>query len=256
MTLAPHMMRAMLLFASVACPLAAQSPIASPDDKLYAVAQAGQKVGKGEEIGRFAIFRSAGDQPASILHIWLTEPDGTARVGIRGCESFGWIDNTRFYCQGSINPSTGVYLWFDATTGKELGEALGDDFVWSPDHRALANLGNVPHFSPADSKSDSLEVAGHVWPPAGSSDGEQHWFRSDLSWSPDGKYVAVVDHQRRKSKAFYLEIIECATGKAIEHKLHWADEADEWPPDHDFAIHWSAAEVTVDHGSHFESFRR
>ncbi len=44
----------------------------------------------------------------------------------------------------------GVYLWFDARTGAELGEAIGGPFVWSPDGTELALFGNVPQFSNVD----------------------------------------------------------------------------------------------------------
>jgi hypothetical protein len=130
--------RTLVLIAFSAALLLAQAGIPSPDKQLYAVEQAGQRVGQGEERERVSVFTSAG-KLVSVLHIWLTEPDGTLRVGIRGCESSGWIDSTRFFCEGTINPSTGVYLWFDAKTGKELGEAPGRRvyMVAGPDHTGI-----------------------------------------------------------------------------------------------------------------------
>lgn len=242
-----------LLIAVSAASRAAPDKIPSPDNRLYAVSEKGQKIGEGEEIERFSIF-TAGDKPVSVLHIWSTEPNGTARIGMRGCESSGWIDAARFFCEGSGNPSLGVYRWFDARSGKELGEAIGTGFAWSPDRRLLANFGNVAHFTPDDSKSDSIEAAGHAWPPA--ADREQHWFRSELSWSPESGFVAVVDHQRRIRKAFYLEMLDCRTGKVIEHKLRWPDELDEWVPDRDFEVRWTADQVSVRRGKDVQSFPR
>jgi hypothetical protein len=244
--------RTAILIAVVAGALAGQT---SPDGKLYAVAEDGQKVGKGEEFARFFIF-SADDKRLSVIHIWLTEPDGSPRVRIRGCESFGWIDSKKFYCQGTINPSTEVYRWFDAETGKELGEDIGSEFTWSPDFTTLAHFGNVPHFTPEEYKSDSIEVGGHAWPAEGVPDGEQHWFRSSLSWSPDSKFVAVVDHQRRLKKAFFLEIVEAKSGKRAEHKLELRDDDDEWPPDHRFQVLWSSDAVTVFLAQKSQSFPR
>src|SRR5712692_195131 len=118
----------------------------SPDRTLYVVAEPGQRVGKGEERERLVIHTAGGAQVA-IAHVWLVEPDGTGRVGIRGCEDWGWVDNSRLFCRGTINPSTEIYLVFDAKTGNELQELGGTNFVWSPDHGHLASFGNVPHFT-------------------------------------------------------------------------------------------------------------
>jgi hypothetical protein len=245
--------RTAILIGLAAGVMAAQTRIPSPDGKLYAVSEDGPKEGKGEEIGRYGIFTADGKR-VSVIHIWLTEPDGTGRVGLRGCESSGWIDAARFYCEGSINPSTGIYRWFDATTGRELGERGGSEFTWSPDRKTLANFGNVPHFMDLEFKCDSLEFGEKTWAPEGEK--EQHWFRSHLSWSPDSKFVAVVDHQRRVRKAFYLEILDAKTGAHTEQKLSWPDEADEWFPDHDFDIEWAAAQVTVRRAGKTQSFPR
>ncbi len=250
-----YAVRTFVLITLFAAFLPAQARIPSPDGKLYAVEGRGRKVGKGEERQRFSIF-TLGGRLVSVLHIWLTEPDGSRRLGIRGCESSEWIDSNRFFCEGSINPSTGVHRWFDARSGKELGEGIGSNFAWSPDGRTLANFGNVPHFSNADHKSDSLEVGTHLWPNQSSSDSEQHWFRSAPSWSPDSKYIAVVDHQRRIRKAFFLEIVDAKTGERTEHKLRWADEADEWNPPLDFVIRWDAGKVTVRRADMEQTFVR
>jgi hypothetical protein len=233
--------------------LSAQVRIQSPDNKLYAIEERGRKIGKGEERERFLVFAPGGRQ-VSVLHIWLTEPDGTGRTEIRGCESFGWIDSNRFFCEGNINPSNGIYRWFNARSGRELGEADGTQFKWSPDRAVFAHFGNVPHFSDVADKTDSLDVGAHTWPVGPEAGSEQHWFRSDLSWSPDSKCVAVVDHQRRVRKAFFLEVVDAKSSKRTEYKLKWPDEADEWYPNHDFGIQWSTGIVTVRRGSTQQSF--
>ena len=234
----------MLGAALLSAQTAEERPVWSPDRKLYAVELPGQKVGKGEERERFAIYDSEG-KPVSVIHIWEIEPDGTYRVGIRGCEDQGWIDPGRFFCSGSINPSTGVYLFYDATTGKELGERLGTEFTWSPDGSQVANFGSVPHFLDAESKSDSLEVGKFVYP--GGPDGERHRFRSEILWSPDSRYAAVIDHRCRKQNAFYVIVMEATTGKWSEYKLHWSGEPEEWPPELDFAFRWNGNRIVVDY---------
>ena len=114
----------------------------SPDHKLYAVDSPGQQVGKGQERERLEIFTGQG-KPVAVAHVWLVEPDGTGRVGIRGCESWGWVDSMRLFCQGTAGPDSGVYLLFDASSGRELQELIGRGFVWSPDRARIANVGDA-----------------------------------------------------------------------------------------------------------------
>jgi len=98
----------------------------SPDHKLFAVELPGQQIGKGIERERLVIYSITGDRVA-IAHVWDVEPDGTMRAGIRGCEIWGWIDAQKLFCEGSVNPHVGVYLTFDANTGRELGENITTD---------------------------------------------------------------------------------------------------------------------------------
>src|SRR5271169_5363662 len=100
----------------------------SPDHKLYAVDSPGQQVGKGQERERLEIFTEQGKQIA-VAHVWLVEPDGTNRAGIRGCESWGWVDSARVFCEGIADPDNGIYLVFDARSGRELQELIGTGFV-------------------------------------------------------------------------------------------------------------------------------
>ena len=213
----------------------------SPDHKLYAVSLPGKRIEKGEERERFVIYTERGEEIA-VAHIWNIEPDGTWRVGIRGCERWGWIESARLFCEGSINPSTGVYLEFDAKSGRELRELIGNNFVWSPDRSLIANFGNVPHFSWVEQKSDSVEIQGkRLYPDE--KDTEQHWFRSELVWSPDNRSLAVVDH-RRKQGSLYLVIVG-VTGRISEYKLHWQIPLEEWVPKLDFSVRWSGHIATV-----------
>src|ERR1019366_7468205 len=222
----------------------------SPDHKLYAVSLPGKRIEKGEERERFVIYTERGEEIA-VAHIWEIEPDGTMRVGIRGCERWGWIESTRLFCEGSINPSTGVYLVFDAKSGRELRELFGNNFVWSPDHSLIANFGNVPHFSSVEQKSDSVEIQGkRLYPDE--KDTEQHWFRSELVWSPDNRSVAVVDH-RRKQGALYLVIVG-VNGRNSEYKLRWQIPLEEWFPNLDFSVRWGGHHATVQYSGAEQTF--
>ncbi len=213
----------------------------SPNRRLYAVRERGQQVADGNERERILVYTSAGKQMA-IAHVWLVEPGGVGRVGIRGCEEFGWINNSRIFCEGTINPSTGVYLVFDARSGRELHELLGGPFTPSRDASHIASFGNVPHFSTEEEKSDSIEIdGGHVYPP--DTDRERHWFRSGLAWSPDGRQVAVADH-RQTDKSLWL-VVASVMGGVSEYRVPWSIPAEEWPPTRDISIRWNGTRVGV-----------
>jgi len=215
----------------------------SPDHKLYVVDAPGVEVGKGQERERLIIFNEQGKQVA-VAHVWLVEPDGTNRAGIRGCESWGWVDSTRVFCQGTIDPGDGVYLLFDARSGSELRELIGRGFVWSPDRSRIANVGDARDLGTVSDNSDSVEIQGKlVFPSA--KDTHLHWFRSALVWSPDSRYIAVVDlHQ--KQELLYLVVIEVG-GNTIEHKLDWQDNSEDWPPELDFSLRWEGQQTVVEH---------
>jgi len=144
--------------------------------------------------------------------------------------------------RGSINPSTGVYLVFDARSGRELHEFIGDHFVWSPDASRVASLGNVPHFSALEAKADSLEIDGtRVYPLL--NDRERHWFRSEPTWSANSRSVAIVDH-RQTDGSLWL-IVASADGHYSDYKLPWQIPLGEWPPERDVSIRWDRPRIVV-----------
>jgi hypothetical protein len=73
------------------------------------------------------IIYSAEGKEIAVAHVWLAEPDGTIRGGIRGCESAGWLNSALIFCKGTFNPYQSVELVFDAMTGQELQEILDPD---------------------------------------------------------------------------------------------------------------------------------
>lgn len=221
----------------------------SPDHKLYAIDAPGQQVGKGLERERLEVFNEQGQETA-VAHVWLVEPDGANRAGIRGCESWGWVDSARLFCEGTINPDNGVYLVFDARSGRELRELIGTEFVWSPDRTEIADVGDARDMGAVSEKSDSIEVQGKaVFPSA--QDTEAHWFRSALVWSPDSRSLAIAD-ERHAQGSLYLEVIGLS-GSRFEHKLPWQEKSEDWPADHDFSLRWDADHLIVEHGGRTET---
>jgi len=222
----------------------AEKVVWSPDHKLYAVDAPGQQVGNGQERERLVIFTEQGKEIA-VAHVWLVEPDGTYRAGIRGCESWGWVDATRLFCEGTINPQYGVYLVFDARSGRELRELIGTGFVWSPDRSRVADVGDARDLGAVSDNSNSIEVEGKPAFPS-EKDTDLHWFRSGLVWSPDSHYIAVVD-LRQKQGALYLVVVGL-TGSTFERKLDWQEKGGDWPPDLDFSVRWAGNQIVVAHG--------
>lgn len=221
----------------------AEKVVWSPDHALYAVDSPGKQVGKGQERERLEIFTEQGER-LSVAHVWLIEPNGTNRANIRGCEGWGWVDATRLFCEGTINPDHGDYLVFDARTGRELLELIGTGFVWSPDGSRIANVGDARDLGTVSENSNSIEVQGEpVFPSP--KDTDLHWFRSALVWSADSRHLAVVDH-RQKQGSFYL-IVVGVSGRRFEHKLGWQENKGDWPPELDFSVRWVGAEIIVTH---------
>ena len=216
----------------------------SPNGKRYAVSEAGQETGNGQERQRLVIYTDAGVL-TTVAHVWLVEPDGARRAGIRGCEAWGWVDESRIFCEGSINPSTGVYLVFDAETGAELHELFGGHFVWSPDRSHLASLGNVPHFSAVEEKTDSLEIEGKRVYPA-ENDRRHHWFRSDLVWSANSRRVAVVDY-RTEDRTLWL-VVASAGRVILLRKLPWMLPRGDRPPERTVVLRWEGQRVIIGYG--------
>jgi hypothetical protein len=215
----------------------------SPDHKLYAVDSPGRQVDKGQERERLVIFTEQGKKIA-VAHVWLVEPDGTYRAGIRGCETWGWVDSTRLFCEGTINPNDGVYLVFDALSGRELRELIGTGFVWSPDRSRIADVGDARELGAVSDNSNSIEIEGKPLFPS-EKDIDLHWFRSELVWSPNSRYIAVVD-LRQKQGSLYLVVVG-VTGSTFERKLDWQENGGGWPPELDFSVRWVGNEIIVAH---------
>jgi len=225
---------------------AQSEPKFSPENSRYASLERGRKVGKGEERSRIVVFAKSGQQLA-IAHIWNVTPDGVQMGDTpRGCEDWGWIDKDRLFCQGSINPWTEAYLVFDASSGRELGVGLGTSFTWSPDGRRLANFG-------VGRETDSFDISGKTaWPPAGSK--EHRWFRSELTWSPDSKRVAVIEQRRLAAGLFLIVVDGVGPPRAfpIQGVASWDED------DHgrrDLRIEWSDPEILVFSGGEAQVVR-
>jgi len=117
------------------------------------------------------------------------------------------------YCHG--NPSMGNYFEVDIATGKVLRSYIGFGFVRSPDYAKVAHVGWIIHFAPPWVQSQylmagdtilyplppgmkpvvqkPLEMAPEVVKQQGLVYAGVHTFPVRFVWSPDSRYVGLLD---------------------------------------------------------------
>jgi len=126
-----------------------------------------------------------------------------------------WTAEDRLAAVCHINPSLNAYIETDIRTGKTIRDLLGYGFTPSPDGSLVAYVGWIPHFAPPYAQSNYLQVERRtVYPlPPGVSPIEReglvepppvvrvdgptyrgiHQFLPGLSWSPDSRWIALID---------------------------------------------------------------
>jgi len=110
---------------------------------------------------------------------------------VNAVQQLNWRDENHVFIEGHVNPSTTVYLEWDATTGQLVAEKAGSWFAVSPDGRFVAQQAHVPHGAPPPYDSAVLLVNDQrVYPVAG--DESYHRFTGGLVWSPSGQ-LATID---------------------------------------------------------------
>jgi hypothetical protein len=171
------------------------------------------------------------------------------------CESpsLSWLDPRILLIMCHVNPSTDVYQEVDISTGKTLLSGLGFGFERSPDGRRLAFAGWVPHFSPPYQTSNYLQIDGTAVYPKPASKNEElnlarrvgdryvgiHDFQQPWVWSPDSRFVALVDREfdwqldtsdqggKEVNEHFYLVVAGRQAPLRVEipasDTLHWRD---------------------------------
>jgi hypothetical protein len=110
----------------------------------------------------------------------------------------------------------GEYIEIEIATGKTTRDLFGYDFTPSPDGKAIAHVGGVPHFGPAQAHSNYLQLDDvTIYPlPNGMGPVKQDWpsggppynpplqgatyvgiheFMHGLYWSPDSRRIAFID---------------------------------------------------------------
>jgi hypothetical protein len=212
----------------------------SPSRSMYAVLEPGKNGdgGAGDARGRIVIHDAAG----SLIATADLGPRPGSAIGLGDCEQWGWLDEARVFCENSLNPSSALHLVFDAKSGKRLNELVGSGFVWSADLKNVAHFGDVPHLSPLEQKSDSLEIQGvRVYPDR--TDTDHHWFVSDLVWSPSSDAVAFVDYRREREVA---SLIVATTSGVSEYRLPEWSHVEQWS-NRDYQLRWLGNRVVVRH---------
>jgi hypothetical protein len=142
------------------------------------------------------LWTSGGKRPARIV-VMIDARGGSLRTFDLPADSpvsaileIGWRGSGRVWAVGHVNPSTSMYLEWDAASGRLLAEQAGSRFTVSPDGRSVAWVENVPHGAPPPHDRATLIIDGKpVWP----DDPRYHRVRGKLAWSPDSRRLAFLD---------------------------------------------------------------
>jgi hypothetical protein len=113
--------------------------------------------------------------------------------------TFDFIDKNRLGITFLGNPTTNHYVMFDTKKGTSLGNHLGFNFAWSPNHQKFAYAGWAAHFASDPQKNNYLQINGkNIYPRnTNQEDVGEHRFTSNFGWSPNSSLIAFVDQERK-----------------------------------------------------------
>lgn len=136
---------------------------------------------------------------------------------VREVTRINWIDANRIGVTGQVNMSVSIYSIVEISSIQLVNILYGQQFVWSPDNKKILVGGWYPYLTPEPFyQSDYVEISENpyqrmqkkfieivegenaIYPTPNERKQEiiekkYHRFQSELSWSPDGEQVAVVD---------------------------------------------------------------
>lgn len=137
------------------------------------------------------VRRSTTEHPFTIFVIQRDgKPVGelsiTADFATNAVMEMGWLDETRVWFEGHINPSVSRYYVWDVARDSVSEPVFGTWFTPSPDGKHLAYLEHLPHGSPWPRR---LIVDGEV---VQGNDGKV----SELTWSADATQLLFTSDRR------------------------------------------------------------
>jgi hypothetical protein len=163
--------------------------VASPRGKKFAFLRVNEK---NEKIP--FILRIEDRKAGKTSEFLLLDQDGNACASVL---DMVWLNEDTLGLECHINPSLSNYLLINSASGKCQKHYYGYNFCWSPDGKVLAHVGAIPHFAPAESKSEYLQFNDKtVYPRPGKpvyKKKEIHSFAGAFVWSPDSARVAFLD---------------------------------------------------------------
>jgi hypothetical protein len=147
--------------------------------------------------------------------------------------TFDFIDKNRLGITFQNNPPNNHYVLFSTKKGTSLGNYLGFNFTWSPNHQKFAYAAWAPHFASDPPKSNFLQFNGKSIYPRNANQqsvGEHH-FTSNFGWSPNSSLIAFVDQEGKIpnlvicSSKGPLIIRRLPANVPIVKKIMWTDNS-------------------------------
>jgi hypothetical protein len=117
-----------------------------------------------------------------------------------------WLDDQHISYEAPPDPSGNAYVVHAAESGEVLAVRRGEQFVWSPGKKRLAYV--VGRRRRQAIKVDDEQV----WPRNGRRVRGAREIVSDLVWSPDGKGLAFLVQNRKKSRLVVLLVVDDDNG--------------------------------------------
>jgi len=111
--------------------------------------------------------------------------------------SFDYIDKNRLGMTFKNKPPNNHYVIFSTKNGASLGNYLGFNFSWSPNHQKFAYGSWAAHFASDAPSSHFLQINGKNIYPRNTNQASvgEHHFTSNFGWSPNSNFIAFVDQE-------------------------------------------------------------
>ena len=146
------------------------------------------------------------------FHVRLSRSPQSLCLSILG---IGWIGDQKIGAECHLNPSLDEYMVIDLLTNHTTDDLFGYGFTPSPDGKAIAHVGWIPHFAPPFAQSNYLQIERTIVYPlpkglkpfalkdaepppqvvkqAGLTFSGIHEFGFGPVWSPDSQKLALID---------------------------------------------------------------
>ncbi|MDQ2717952.1 MAG: HEAT repeat domain-containing protein, partial [Chloroflexota bacterium] len=181
----------------------------SPDGKMIASAVNGNGVGYDVQVWNV----STGQR----VRILQTVPNANYNDYI---DTVAWSPDGKYIA--ASGGTIGVHVWY-AATGHKVSSSLDDTGIaWSPDGRMIASFGSGNMIQVREATTGRVLYSFQMQK-------ADPGYTEVLAWSPDGKYIAVGDHDVRIFNATHGDLIYTYTGHGKTSDVYIRSLS--WSPD-------------------------